>query len=103
MASLDFISGERRIDRRYELALEMRFTYESDCVSYYGSGVTRNLSRGGVSFYSETPPPEGSELVLHINWPFLLQNVCPLEVVIWGRALKSDRDSTTVAMRDYEF
>lgn len=103
MAALDYISGDRRTDKRYDLALEVRYTYEIDGRSYDGYGVTRNLSRGGLRFSTDTPPPKGAELVLHVNWPFLLQNVCPLELVIWGRVLKSDRESTAVVMRDYEF
>jgi hypothetical protein len=103
VASIDFISGERRLDRRYELALNVRFTYEMDQHSNCGYGITRNLSRGGLKFHTDTPPPEGSDLVLHVSWPFLLQNVCPLELVIWGKVLKSDGESATVVMRDYEF
>jgi hypothetical protein len=40
---------------------------------------------------------------LRIEWPFLLQGVCPLELQVWGRVLRSDDQGTVVRMSRYEF
>jgi hypothetical protein len=62
-----------------------------------------DLSRKGIRFSSDDPPPRAAEVELLIEWPFLLQNVCPLELRVWGRVLRSDDQGTVVRMSKYEF
>jgi hypothetical protein len=100
---LDIIHGDRRSDRRYDLELELRFSYKRRGVTYIGSGRTLDLSGGGVLFTSDSAVPEGQEIELRVAWPFLLQNVCPLEVLIRGTVLRTDARGAVVRMRDYEF
>jgi len=100
---LDIIHGDRRLDRRYGLDLELRFSYTSRGVTYLGSGRTVDLGGGGVLFASDSTVPEGQEIELRVAWPFLLQNVCPLEVRIRGTVLRNEARGTVVRMRDYEF
>jgi len=99
----DVIHGDRRSDRRYDLELDLRFSYTRRNVTYLGSGRTLDLSGGGVLFTTDSPPPVDQEVELRVAWPFLLQNVCPLEVVIRGEVLRTDARGTVVRMRDYEF
>jgi len=101
--SVDIIHGDRRADRRYQHLLEMRFSYRHDGAVGEGSGCTVDLSRGGVRFETDTPPPPGAEIALRVAWPFLLQNVCPLELHLSGRVLRNDDDGTVVVIRKYEF
>ena len=100
---LDVIHGDRRSDRRYDVQLELRFTYKARGVTYLGSGRTIDLSGGGVMFETDTPPPDGQEVELRIAWPFLLQNVCPLEVFIRGAVIRTDARGTAVRTQHYEF
>jgi hypothetical protein len=99
----DFIRGDRREERRYHYVMDLRFTFRVRGVTHFGSGKTQDLSRYGVRFTSENPPPDGSEVEVRIAWPFLLQNVCPLELLVFGKVMKTDDRGTIVQMNDYEF
>jgi hypothetical protein len=103
MRHVDVIHGDRRAERRYHFAMELRFTYQLKGVTYFGTGRTEDLSRYGVRFTSENPPPAGIETELRISWPFLLQNVCPLELIVWGPVRKTDHRGTILEMTNYEF
>lgn len=103
MSYQDIIHGDRRANRRYEFPLTMRFSCLDRNTGEEGTGCTVDLSRGGIRFRTDTPPPEGSSVELRIAWPFLLQNVCPLELFIWGKVLRNDGEGTVVRMMRYEF
>jgi hypothetical protein len=103
MANADVIHGDRRADRRYAFEMPLHFTCQSDWLPSAGTGRTKDLSRKGILFVADDPPPPNTVLELRIEWPFLLQNVCPLELWIWGKVLRSDNHGTVVRMKTYEF
>ena len=103
MASVDVIRGDRRTDRRYAFEMPMRFLYRSAGSLCLGYGQTVDLSRKGIRFASDDPPPMEVEVELHIEWPFLLQHVCPLELRVWGQVLRNDSAGTVVRTSKYEF
>jgi hypothetical protein len=100
---LELIHGDRRQDNRYELELDLRFSYEHAGQAWRGFGRTVDLSRGGVRFRTDAPPPNGMEVELRLQWPFLLQNVIPLELVMRGSILRTDIRGTVLCVRDYAF
>lgn len=103
MARTDIIHGDRREDKRYAVEIPLRFNYKMKGVAYLGAGKVLDLSRGGVRFHADCPPPNGCEVELRLEWPFLLQNVCPLELVIRGEVSKTSARGTVVRMHHYEF
>lgn len=103
MSQTDIIHGDRRANRRYAYLLALRFSYADRGVTYAGTGCTLDLSRWGIRFDTETPPPVGAFVELRVQWPFLLQNVCPLELNVWGRVQRTDADGTVVRITRYEF
>ena len=103
MARTNIIHGDRRSDRRYEYAMELRFNYRLDGSQHTGSGYTLDLSRGAIRFATENPPPDGADVELRISWPFLLQNVCPLELVVHGTTVTTAERGTVLSMASYEF
>ena len=100
---LDIIHGNRRSERRYHFVMALRFSFQLRGVTYFGAGHTQDLSRCGVRFTAENAPPVGAVVELRIAWPFLLQNVCPLELVVWGPIVKTDGRGTILEMSSYEF
>jgi hypothetical protein len=68
-----------------------------------GHGVTHDLSRNGLRFHVEERLEPGTELVMHITWPELLQNVCPLELLVRGCVTRVGQRGTILSIRDYEF
>ncbi|MGP8247643.1 MAG: PilZ domain-containing protein [Bryobacteraceae bacterium] len=103
MKDQELIYGDRRIDRRYTFQLPLHFSYRKCGVAVAGSGTTEDLSSGGIRFVTDNPPPVGVEIELRLEWPFLLQNVCPLELLVWGKVLRSDAQRTVARMSGYEF
>ena len=103
MSRTDIIHGDRRCDRRYEYEMELQFSYTLRGTRCFGSGVTVDLSRGAVRFVADNPPPNGADVELRISWPFLLQNVCPLELVVSGITKTTSERVTILAMNHYEF
>jgi hypothetical protein len=83
--------------------MALRFSYDHKGTTGFGSGTTQDLSRSGVRFLSDLPLPDGAEVHLRIAWPFLLQNVCPLELVVSGSIVRTGPRGTIVRMREYEF
>lgn len=103
MGRTEIIHGDRRLDRRYQHEMELRFTYKLGSALQFGSGRTVDLSRGAVRFVAENPPPDGTHVELRIAWPYLLQNVCPLELVVRGTTVTTSERGTVLTMGDYEF
>ena len=103
MARTDIIHGDRREDRRYTVEIPLRYSFTRKGVAYLGSGTVADLSRGGVRFLTDCPPPDGMEVELRLAWPFLLQNVCPLELLIRGKVSVTGARGTIVRLHHYEF
>ena len=68
-----------------------------------GHGTTEDLSRRCVRFRAEERVEAGEELVLRIAWPGLLQNVCPLELLVRGVVTRVTDRGTIVTIGSYEF
>ncbi|MGA2148904.1 MAG: PilZ domain-containing protein [Bryobacteraceae bacterium] len=103
MKEQELINGDRRTDRRYTFELALHFSYHQCGTRFSGSGTTEDLSSGGIRFVTDNPPPVGVEIELRLEWPFLLQNVCPLELLVQGKVLRSDAQRTVARMTSYEF
>ena len=88
MPSADLIHGDRRAHQRYALKMALRFLWNDSGSRRVGGGCTTDLSREGIRFFSDGPAPQHADVQLRIEWPFLLQGVCPLELRVWGRVLR---------------
>ena len=100
----DLARGERRARRRYGLELDLQFHYsDRNGQTYTGRGRTADIGQGGILFSTDTPPPIGSLAELNIKWPFLLQDVCQLELVAQGEVLRCDHRGVALRLLNYEF
>jgi hypothetical protein len=102
--SMELIQGDRRNDRRYtaELSLEYRATgagSRGEC----GSGKTIDIGRAGICFEGQHDLPVGTMTELSVDWPFLLQNCCPLRLLIAGRVIWSQAGRNALRINRYEF
>ncbi|SRR5579871_5522618 len=98
------IPGERRQDRRYEIRLDLRWklirrrrTLET------GTGSTVDLSSGGIHFETDRSLPVGLNVELSIAWPALLHNMAPLQLVAFGKIVRSSGTRTAIQMYQHEF
>ncbi len=104
MEKLDAIGGERRNDKRYGMELQLRWKLirrrrEIDA----GTGRTIDMSSGGVMFEAGADLPAGLNVELSLAWPLLLQNVAPMQLVITGRIVRSDKGWVAIRTVTHEF
>ena len=83
---------------------EIRYrVLEQDRIIAVGSGKTINLSSNGVAFVTDQDLPPGAFIELSIAWPALLENRCPLQLIGFGRVLRSAHGTVASTMEQYEF
>jgi hypothetical protein len=97
---------DRRSHRRYPIVLEVEYkVVKRHRVVELGSGFTLNISSSGVLIeLSDTLRSTGAvEVTLH--WPFLLDGICPLRLVIKGRVIRNHGRGKRIAVsiKHYEF
>jgi hypothetical protein len=98
------INGDRRYDRRYDIALEVRWKLvRRRKVLDSGTGTTVDLSSGGVLFEAGRQLPVGLNVELSIAWPALLHNVAPMRLVVAGRIVRTHGSRTAIHMSQHEF
>lgn len=101
---LDVIAGDRRRDKRYETELDLRWKLiRRRRVLESGEGRTLDLSSGGILFDAGRPLPAGLNVELSIAWPVLLHAVAPLQLMVYGKIVRSDGRRTAVRMVQHEF
>jgi hypothetical protein len=98
------IAGDRRQDRRYALQLDCRWKLiRRRRVLDSGTGNTIDLSSGGLQFDAGRHLPEGLNVELSINWPVLLHNVAPMQLVVSGRIVRARGRMIAVRSVQHEF
>jgi PilZ domain-containing protein len=68
-----------------------------------GQGLTADLSGSGLLLKTDEPPPPGVAIEVWIDWPYLLQGVCRLEVYMTGRVVSVDSRGVAIAVETHEF
>jgi len=98
------IPVERRAKKRFVMERGIRFrVLEQDKIIAVGSGKTINLSSNGVAFVTDHELPTGAFIELSIAWPALLENRCPLQLIGFGRVLRSAEGRVACTIEQYEF
>ena len=94
---------DRRITKRQEPEMELEFSYPKFGPASTGYGRTTSLNSDEVVFEADRELPDSGRIDLRISWPFLLQSVCPLELLVSGRIAASCGRKTVVQIERYEF
>jgi hypothetical protein len=68
-----------------------------------GAGRTMNISSGGVWFSTENMLTSGMPVELSMSWPVLLNDSCPMKLMIYGCVVRSNEKGAAVAIERYEF
>ena len=103
MSAVSQLTGGRRVSQRWEFTRELNFSYQNGHEICLGSGRAKDLSESGIRFENDHYVPEGREIELHISWPIMLQNTCPLVLVIRGPLVRLDRHGAVVHIEYCEF
>ncbi len=95
---------DRRRKSRFAIHREMRYKLLDDgTVIEAGAGYTIDLGSGGVAFTTNGLLQPGIFLELSISWPVLLNDSCPMRLVVVGRVLRSHVDYAVCSIDRYEF
>ena len=101
---LPFIpSLERRMECRYGFEQPLIFSFNRHRNALLGAGQTIELGGGGLLFQSDWPPPDGVAIEVRMAWPFLVQGVCSVVLLIQGTVVRTDARGTAVRMQRYSF
>ena len=85
LAASDASRPDQRQYPRYPIALELQYKLlNQDPAQKPRSGITLSISTGGIFFEAKDQLPEGSQIDLAIDWPYLLNGVCRLRLVVHG-------------------
>jgi hypothetical protein len=98
------ILKEQRSHQRYPIELEVEYRLLARGRSeQVGSGKTRNISSGGVLFDALGARPAAGSIEILLTWPFLLEGVCPLKLVMKGQIVRSDVRGVAIQSSYHEF
>ncbi len=95
---------ERRTKRRFHIAEDVRYKMlYGQRLAETGSGKTMNISSGGIWFTTEAMLTSGMPIEISMTWPVLLNDSCPMKLMIYGCVVRSNDKSAAVAIERYEF
>jgi hypothetical protein len=97
-------AGDRRLKCRFRIEQDVR--YKMLCgqrVAETGAGKTTNISSGGVCFTTASMLSIGIPVELSMNWPVLLNQSCPLKLMMYGCVVRSTDKGSAVVIERYEF
>ena len=96
--------NERRGKRRFQIEQDIRYKMlYGQRIAETGMGKTLNISSGGVWFTTENMLTTGMPVELALNWPVLLNDACPMKLMIYGCVVRSNERGAAVAIERYEF
>jgi len=95
---------ERRNKRRFQIEQDVRYKMlYGQRIAETGNGKTMNISSGGVWFSTESMLTTGMPVELSMTWPVLLNDNCPMKLMIYGCVVRSNERGAAVAIERYEF
>ncbi len=96
--------NERRIKFRFAIQRELRYkVLEDGTMIASGTGLTIDVGSGGLAFAAEQPSKPGAFVEVSISWPALLDQTCPMRLIVFGRVLRSGGRKTVCSVDKYEF
>ena len=94
-----FAQSERRQHQRYPITARSEYVLAGN----RALATTLDISSGGVFLKSDQILPVGDQIQVFINWPVLLDQRCPLRLVITGRVLRSNEAGAAPGTIRYDF
>jgi hypothetical protein len=98
------VKRERRSKKRFSIEREVRYKLlNGQHIASTGTGRTLDMSSTGVQFTTQEPLALGTLIEVAISWPALLNDNCPMKLVVFGRVVRSEKGCVSVTIEKYEF
>lgn len=95
---------ERRTKIRFPIHRELRYKLlEDDTIVAAGGGETLDISSGGVGMSIDQPLAVGAFIEISISWPVLLDETCPMRLIVFGRVVRAEGNRAACTIDKYEF
>src|ERR1051326_229397 len=96
---------ERRIKARFPLHREMRYKvlHNGGATLLAGNGRTLDISSSGIAFEIDCEVTADTYIELSISWLVLLDDACPMQLIVFGRMLRSGPGRSVCSVDKYEF
>jgi hypothetical protein len=96
--------ADQRLHQRYPIELKVEYKLlKKGRVERLGNGRTTNISSGGIFFETGDTLPVQGRIELAMEWPFLLEGVCALKLVMRGRIVRKETTGIAVKIANHEF
>ena len=90
-------------DRRHHQRFPIRSAAQYIVSGVRGQAATVDMSSGGVLLKTEVILPVGKQIQLFIDWPALLDERCPLRLIVFGKVLRSSPSGTAIGILRYDY
>jgi hypothetical protein len=98
------VKRERRSKQRFHIEREVRYKLlNGDNIAESGVGKTLDMSSIGISFTTETRLVAGTLIEVSVSWPALLNDNCPMKLMVFGRVIRSTETLAATSIEKYEF
>jgi hypothetical protein len=98
------LAVERRRKTRFPMNRELRYKLlEGDRIVELGVGTTFDIGSGGMAFLTDHELRVGSFIEVSISWPVLLDDSCPMRLIVFGRVVRSCGRLSACTADKYEF
>ena len=91
--------ADRRQHQRFPITAPCQYVLSGS----RGQAVTTDIGSGGLFLKPGHTLPSGKQIQVFVDWPVLLDERCPLRLVITGRTLRSDETGTAIGIIRYDF
>src|SRR5690242_6925004 len=82
---------DRRHKQRFPIHRDLRYKLlEDDTIVAAGAGETLDLSSAGVGIAVDQQLTPGAFVEISVSWPVLLDQSCPMRLIIFGRVVRSE-------------
>lgn len=96
--------GERRGKRRFRIDLSLQCrVLDRRTVVETSLGRTVDISSSGVSIRTQAHLHHGDRVALSLGWPVLVNETCPVNLVIEGTVVRYTADGAVIAIVSHEF
>jgi hypothetical protein len=98
-SDLPAVLVDRRQHQRFRIAAPALYEIQG----IRRQAICADISSGGVLLKTDRVFPFDQRVRLWIDWPVILDNRCPLRLVIAGKTIRSDLTGTAISISRYEF